>query len=81
LAHIQRDFEPNRPSIIRVTPILRHRVGRPDWGVVAIWIVLPATTKRVANHNPPVSARSLDDGDEEGASGLPDLVDDSLHRA
>ena len=48
-------------SIIRVTPILTHRSGRPDWGVVAIWKMLRAPVERVANHDPPVSACSLDD--------------------
>jgi hypothetical protein len=64
LACARHKSEANQSRIIRVTPILSHRGSRPDWGVVAIWIVLPAPVQRVANHNPPVSACSLDDGDE-----------------
>jgi hypothetical protein len=43
---------------------------------------LPHPNRGLADHDPPISTGSLDDGDEEGASRLPNLAfgDGSLHQ-
>jgi len=68
-----------------------YLVDCSNWGVVTharnlarnLWKTLPGPTEGLADDNPPVSARPLDDADKERTPGLTylGLVNGSLHKA